>query len=436
MKFQLTTASSYVPSWGIYEGVRELLQNAADAHDLGNEMKVSHRESTLRIATKGVKLDPKVWLLGTSSKVGREDQRGQFGEGFQLGILALVRAGLEVKIVNDDESWIPTLEDSEAFAGEPVLTVRTHKRQQGCGEFVVTVSGLPKELWEEMRERFLFLVKPTKMTPCGAADVILDEKYKGRVYVKGIFVEMNPKLECGYNLHNVKVDRDRRMVDRYDAELAMAGAWAVLATKTPALIRSHLLPMLERGAADVVDMHYRASDATIQALVDEFLEKYGDSAIPVRSLADSREVEHFGKHGVVQPEMLVNVLEKRLGKLDDLKKLHATAITKSWSWSELTDEERATWGRYLPLIEKAAEENGFPKVEERVTLVDFRDPKLNGTFEAGSIQLARHVLTRRGELVRVLVHEVSHGAGGDGEKAHERAEGKMMASIIVGLVEG
>lgn len=439
-KFNLTISADYCSSWGIWEGVRELVQNAADANDNGHEMSVrfspnrdDSETGTLRIANEGVKLDLSVWLMGTSSKADG-NSRGHFGEGLKLGVLALVRKGLDVKIVNDDESWTPTLEESETFAGSRVLTVTTRKRES-TGKFVIEVP-FAREAWESIKPRFLFLAKPKRMKETPSADVILDENYKGSVYVKGIFVEHNPKLEAGYNLKRVSVDRDRRMVNRYEAEDAMAQAWAVVATQSPATVRSYLVPMLEKGAADIADLRYRIGDETRKALVEGFVEKYGPTALAVRTVADAREAEHYGRRGVVQPDAFVAILEQELKTVEQLRRELADATTRLYSWSEFSDEEQTTWAKVMLLVEAAAKVTGYDPVESRTTIVDFRDANLSGTYSNGdgAIKIAKRLLSNRRELVRVLVHEVAHGAGSDGEKAHEVAEGRLFGEIINSLM--
>ena len=85
MKFQLTIATNYCSTWGAWEGCRELVQNGLDAQDDGAEMKVSHHIDTFRVVSQGVKLDARVWLMGTTSK-SSGGYRGHFGEGLKLGV--------------------------------------------------------------------------------------------------------------------------------------------------------------------------------------------------------------------------------------------------------------------------------------------------------------------------------------------------------------
>ncbi len=436
MKIVSTILANYCAKWGVWEGVRDLMQNCVDGHDRGFRMKVSHVIDTLRIENEGVKLDPRVWLMGYTTK-GGEDQRGQYGEGLKLGILALLREGLEVKIINGDESWTPTLEESDQFPGERVLTIYTHARQNNTGKFTIEISPLPKEVWEAMKPHFLFLQKPKRSFETERTDILLGADYVGRMYVKGIFVSTNPELSAGYNFkRGVSVDRDRKMVERWEADRAMANAWDIVATQHPELVDTDLVPMLERGAADLTNFAYGSSSATRQQIVDDFRKKHGENAVAVSSMAEAREAEHHGVKGVVLPGAIRQLLNMEIPTLEKVRESNKNATTKTYSWSDLSEAEQTNWRTVMYQLELSATEMGLGAVEERCQIVDFRDAKLNGTFESGSgnIKIARRIVGNRRELFRVLCHEVAHGVGGDAEKSHEIMEGRLLAFIVDSLL--
>ena len=116
MKIELTIKVDYLPNWGVYEGIRELLQNGKDAETEYNApLTVRYRKdsNTVGIENDGCPLPYEALLLGHTSKVGRPDLIGKFGEGLKLGILALVRTGLPVKIRSGGEVWVPSIQRSE-----------------------------------------------------------------------------------------------------------------------------------------------------------------------------------------------------------------------------------------------------------------------------------------------------------------------------------
>ncbi len=112
MKFTLPISDGYVASWGLWEAVREIWQNAMDAADEDPSCLVtlSHEEGVLRIETSIGSLDPSTLVLGSTSKKDRPGQRGKFGEGYKLALLVLARLGLPTLINTGDEVWSARLE--------------------------------------------------------------------------------------------------------------------------------------------------------------------------------------------------------------------------------------------------------------------------------------------------------------------------------------
>src|SRR5687767_3339118 len=80
-EIELTIKTDYLPSWGSYEGIRELIQNGRDAEiELNAPLKVRHVDRHLdpltlpylSIENVGVTLPYEVLLLGHTTKVGKE----------------------------------------------------------------------------------------------------------------------------------------------------------------------------------------------------------------------------------------------------------------------------------------------------------------------------------------------------------------------------
>lgn len=430
MRIQLSISPDYCKDWGMWEVVREVVQNAVDSNDLGRRMKVTHSGDTLRVSNEDVRLGKEVLLLGKTSKLDSPNQRGQFGEGLKIALVAALRCGLNVKIINDDESWTPSLEVAEQFGGEKVLTIRTHQRQKGVGAFTVELAGIPKDTWTELRKNFLFLTPTKKSIPCMGATILQGEEQKGRCYVKGIFVEHNERLEHGYDFQHVSVDRDRRMCEQWQAKSAMTNAWAQAAIITPKFL-ANLITMLENGAVDVEDMRYSTNDGILEALSVDFMRRYGADAIPVSSAAEATEVGHFGKVGVVVDQNYVAVLRRKLPTLSELRKDFQKAVVRPVTYGELMPAERDNWDLVVGLVSKATAALKLPFDIAKVSIVEFRDEKLKGTYHNGLIQVGRQGLLDVEDVLFTLVHECAHTQGGDGSKMHEDTEGRIFAKIIV-----
>jgi hypothetical protein len=188
MKLELTIKADYLPEWKIWEGVRELVQNAIDAQtEHGATMTIRHRDgNVLVIENEGVVLPHEALLLGHTTKTDRSDMRGKFGEGLKLGVLALVREGLKIKIRSGDEVWVPSIMRSDKFDAK-VLCFQIATGRKAEQRVQVEVHGINAEAW-----LFLFLGdgrrKPTRVkTSFGS--LLLDPESKGMLYCKGIHVQ-------------------------------------------------------------------------------------------------------------------------------------------------------------------------------------------------------------------------------------------------------
>lgn len=433
-KIQLTIATEYVKGWSAWEGVREIVQNALDADQDGYAMAVTHSGSTLRVMSQDARLKVDVWLMGVTGK-SAGGYRGHFGEGLKLGVLALVRAGHDVKIVNRDESWTPKLEESEVFGGRNVLTIHTRQREKDCGGFLVEIGGVDKEAWAMIRPRFLALVPQhaDDVIDTHDAKVLTAPDMRGKVFVKGIFVQLQAELSAGYDFKTLETDRDRKMVDSFDLRYHAGRAWAEAMSRS-LVTADKVLAMITSGAPDAAGIgagYSGGEPAVAKALAEAFVAKHGEGAMPVASMAEAREVGHYGKAGVVVPQSLVDALKNNRGlSLASVREDFKRATQTTYGWNDLTPDEQATYAEVVGMVETAAAELGHAPVETRLTVVDFGDEAINGLHEVGSIKIAKKLLVDFDETLRVLVHEVAHDEGADGEKAHERAEGKLFARIV------
>lgn len=413
-KIQLTIKTSYLPEWGIWEGIREVIQNARDAEfEHNSPMVVDWYNETLRVENEGVTLPLKALLLGHTTKLNRSDTIGKFGEGLKLGILALVRAGHSVKIRNGSEVWVPTIERSDTFE-EDVLTFTIEKGRQDKARVRVEIGGITKEDWALIRENFLFLKPPKDAIPTFEGSLLQDSKYRGRIYVKGIFVQYCPELNFGYDFSDAHLDRDRKMVEPWNLKYKVRSILLKAASKDTSL-RSEFGRMLEaEGTMEVQDLdgHFMDQDLVL-SVAAEFQEKHGKDAIPVVSLAESADIEHLGKKGVVVSKPLASVLSKVLGNTSTVKEELKKEVLCKYSWHELLPEERVSLTEAVNLI-NAVE----PFSLDAVDVVDFRSDDLMGQFKEARIFIARKYLSDPNETLRILVHEKAHEHGGDGDKGH------------------
>lgn len=438
--FQLTISPTYVSNWGVLEGVREIIQNALDAAQDGHPYTITHKGDTLTIASQGVRLQRSVWLMGTTSKADGS-YRGHFGEGLKLGILAMVRADRRVSIINDDERWTASLELSEAF-GEPVLTVSTRALSSGRGGFVVELEVSESE-WALYRPRFLDLVSAGEVVNTDLTEILMDPRMRGQCFVKGILVETKPELAAGYNFMAATTDRDRNMVYGFDFDYYTGIAWCE-AFKQGAVDAGFIYQLLMSATKDAEGLSSRNSyDTMVDAVAEVFAAEHGCDAVPVTCQAEVAEAGHMGRQGIVCPSTLCNFFSDHSTlSLAKLRSSGRAEVVTTYGDHELTARERAIKTLGVALIQPSAQSLEITSVEPRLEIVDFRAGDLLGTHsfdhDAGHfrIRMARRTLASLEEFVRVLIHEIAHDFGGDGDVAHERAEGLIFSRTLMRVLDG
>lgn len=436
-KFQLTLSPEYVKDWALWEGIREVIQNAIDGATDGYQMDVSYDRpaQTLRVTSHGAKLDRSVWLMGVTTKADSLSHIGHFGEGLKLGALALVRAGHGVSIRNDDETWAPSLEDSEAFPGQRVLTIRTRVASP-TSRFTISVTGVEPAGWESIRDRFLCLNSRFNAAATDSDDRTMrldDPAFRGMLFVKGIYVDHNKELTYGYNfISGVNTDRDRKMVAGYQVDWATASYWS---TRAGTDQQPKLIELLEQGAADIKSFYDWSSHDARQDIHAAFLEKHGEKAYPCTSLLEAQKLEHYGYKPVVVNAPYFRVFERLGITLEAANKAHANDIQQIYPLDSLNRIELAIYSQAIELVSDACRAEGLPEPRNITQVGRFADPTTLGMFDPGKngkavITINRSVLSSLPKTLQVLVHEVAHHVGGDGDVAHERMEGRIFSAMV------
>lgn len=437
MRIELSIKVSYLPSWAAYEGLRELLQNAKDAEvEHGAQMAVSYKGGQVIITNDGCSLQHRDLLLGQTSKLERGDLRGKWGEGLKLGTLALVRAGHAVRIVTRGESWIPAIEPSENFGGEPVLVFNTRKIKDDREQVRIEIDGISKEEWENLKKCFLFLGKDEgEQVETDYGTLMLGDEHTGRVYVKGIFVQSDPDLTYGYDLKDAELDRDRRMVQRWDLKSRLRWIWQEAIARRPDLFQK-FSQLLENQKMDVegIDEYsagYMPKEVREQ-LAAEFKTRHGDDAIPVMNIEQSADIGHLGKKGVVVNKTLGTVLQTIVGTPNMVKENLRKEALRNYSWHELDAGEQGNLQGNLALLEAA----GVKVMLADVDVTDFRDEGILGMFKDGRVLVAKKTLADRQECLRVLVHEVAHKTShaSDGSKDHVEEIEQIWSAVTTHLM--
>lgn len=444
--YHTNIAKDYALSAGFgsaWAGIREILQNALDGHDKGYYMRIDHGKArdrsgswALKVMNEGITLTRDALVLGFSSKRNDASQRGQHGEGLVVGINALLNWGHEVWIRTGDEAWIAKHQRNER--GLEVLVIDIRKQPKHINDFVVEIKGVSPQDWESYQERLLFFGdKNDRRISLERGTILLDPKYKNKLFVKGIYVcELPDDYSFGYNL-NIHLNRDREVADPW--LLTDTIREVIMDATSKNLFKvEEILEVLENencGESQAfAHCHFWGDPNDFhQKIAENFIEKHGENSLPVSSLGDSQRVEHFGKKGITVSKAIKNIIEKFAGSLDDRLQASALDISKKYGWIELTSQERDNIIKTLGLISE---------VEDWVSMnilniVDFVGDSVRGSakVEEGGyvkeIRLSKSILLDKAQLLRTFVHEVAHKYGDDGENAHEDHQYRILSEIIV-----
>lgn len=434
-EIELSIKSSYLPEWGVGEGIRELVQNAKDGDTDGYPMKIYHSSANrIRIENSGISLEHKALLFGHTTKTERDDQIGQFGEGLKLGILALVRAGRAVRVFSGNEIWIPKIKRSRSF-GEDVLAFEIKPNIGNVNSIIVEVA-ISIEEWKEVKKQFIFLcdnIREIVVEEHGS--VVLNSEFAGKIFVKGIFVTEQKNFKYGYNLYDVKVDRDRKMVRDYDVHRSVFDVWnqAALANNNHYPLYAELIESECEDLKHMEDGYFYLYAPFSEYLAKRFFEIYGEEAIPVLYDSDAKDISHYGARAIVMSnKKLVNAIWKHTGTIIDIKKRLAGEVTETHGFESLESDERRNFVTACLFVE-----NGTKKahmLREHVQVATFGSDKTMGQFRNGEIYIARRLLKDFDQTLNTLVHEVAHFYGGDGESAHIHAIQTIYSNIIKNLM--
>ena len=365
-KYELSISADYVSSWGVVEGAREFFQNALDeqTEDPSNTMfhEYDPSEQILRIGNKSSTLDIQTLLFGNSSKSDNPSMIGKFGEGYKIATIVFLRNGKEVTFYNycSKEIWHTKLVKSRRYKGALVPTFYVDKvsfwEKVPENSLIIEIKGITSEEYELIKESNLWLHgiydiggKADYYTT-GYGKILLDDKYKGKLFVSGLYVCSNSKLEYGYDVtpNQIRLDRDRGLVSDIDLAFLTSKMWTSYRDSENASRREEF----KEDFLAVVDTfdgsytNYYTSSEDQNAVVTEFFEKNGTSAVPV---SNQDEAERAAKLSL-KPIYVTENKKKIITESKEYKTNGNAIVTKTLyqrlvEFSEavddrLTDEER------------------------------------------------------------------------------------------------
>ena len=264
--FELSVSPNYVSNWTEFDAIRELLQNAIDE---GN-MDVEYGQNQLVIKSFGSKLDLSTLVLGNTTKANDKTKIGQYGEGYKLAMLVLLRNGHYVNVTNYDEDWQPFFDNSEQF-NTPVLKIKVSASEENSGFVAFSIGNISQFVYDDLVKRFPCVENnygDTLATEYG--DILFDKKFSGKIFVGGLFVQTDSSFKYGYNFNpeSVSLDRDRKAINYWDLRKLTAQAIITAESCNPKIFKA--ISDTCTDAKDIIEVLEDASENFLK----EFKEMY------------------------------------------------------------------------------------------------------------------------------------------------------------------
>ena len=283
MKYELPISPNYVSNWGVKEAIREILQNAIDAEKCGCEKQINYNEElhNLYITTKGTTLPISSLVLGCSSKTNEDNMIGKFGEGYKLALVVLLRNGHQVSIANGENYWDISFEYSDIYKTE-VLCVGTLNKclVQEIPSIVFCITNIDQDLYNEFLQYFPCINEDYGETVESAyGSILLDKRFKGKMYVEGLYIQSDNNFDYGYNFNAdvVDLDRDRKAINYYELRRLTAASVVSAETCSPELFKA-----ISDSCVDIKDITDVLDDAS-----EEFLQEYRDMLYASKGLEEN-----------------------------------------------------------------------------------------------------------------------------------------------------
>lgn len=346
-RYELGMALSYAKNWGIRDAVREFFQNAIDEEkeNPSNKMYYNYNKENgdLIIANKHSHLTPASLLMGNSSKSGKSELIGEHGEGYKVATIVLLREGKTVRIYNnaDNEVWVSRVVKSRRYGTDIGCFDISRDFFNKEYDLVVKIEGITPEEWKDIVDASLFLQDDIGETlSADGSQVLLDPRYKGKIYVEGLYVCSKEFLSWGYNLkaNLVKLDRDRGLIDTFDLQWTLGSVFQCI--EDADFISKHLdSPDLQYVHVFLSNEKQDFREEVSDKVYSDFVESNGEGAVPVDNTDEFNSLSRAGMNPVM--------VQRNVKKIIELKERDYTS-KKPRTIEEKFNDWYSEASRYLP----------------------------------------------------------------------------------------
>ena len=289
-KINMFLTEDYIPQWGFKEGLREFIQNQHDGiineiskeenliikrigekyknfdnpedfdkflnfefFDKNNNEKLGEilydeKKRLLTITNKGEIILRNLYLGSKKEKNNNNEIIGQFGEGMKLGILSLLRKDKKVNIISSNNNFYFELCGGNFEKDDTKIlfcNLSKYHRNDMKNKVKVIISNITKNEWNDEIFKFLWLLDMEKFNIYLSeeygkkiGEVLAEPIFENKLYCKGIYVqniqilkkdkadEVKSKKIPGFNVYDLKLDRDRNFVQNtYDMKKKLGKIW-------------------------------------------------------------------------------------------------------------------------------------------------------------------------------------------------------------------
>jgi len=300
-KLELSIDPEGLPGWGVWEAVREFVQNWADNTEDSDWFwndNYDGRGGYLYLSNKNTSLPRKSLLVGNSTKREDNTTRGRHGDGLKSAMAVLLRQGKEIRIHNDNVVWTPTLSHSDIYGCELLTIVEQEVDSTGHLEVFITMTC---EDFETVIANCLLLQEDgRKLHSTDKGDILLDEEYKGKIFCGGIYVNTLQQLEYGYDFKPevLSLDRDRQAIDSFDIKWITKEMWREIGTDPDKA--SDVAEMIHDEIEDTKYLVSHASPSTSlkEAAMEIYRDNYQGNML-AESFVEAEELKAAGNDNVV-----------------------------------------------------------------------------------------------------------------------------------------